>query len=138
MLTRLTYFSENHIDPLKGSALSVLGEIMSASTRNNKASDLTGALVFDSQWFLQTLEGERNDVWRTFERIRDDERHSDVVVAEMIEVNERKFGSWSMRLALRQPATEHIFAPFSASGRLHPPDMSARQIFELMSAVAPI
>jgi hypothetical protein len=54
-LSRLVYFSENQLDPKKGSALSQLSDILSASNRNNKLANITGALVFDDFWFIQVL-----------------------------------------------------------------------------------
>jgi hypothetical protein len=82
-LTRLTYYSENQLDPAQGSVVAQLAKILSASNRNNKPGNITGALVFDDLWFLQVLEGDREDVWHTFERIKDDERHSRVTLADV-------------------------------------------------------
>ena len=135
-ITRLTYYSQNHIDPALGSAIGVLSDILSASNKNNKPLGLTGALVFDDQWFLQILEGEREKVWRTFERIREDERHTDVIVAEVIETEARIFGNWWMGLATRNRDTESIFAAFSTNGRLDPRIMSAGQMLALMTEVS--
>ena len=135
-LTRLTYYSHNDIDPAAGSSIRTLNSILSASNRNNKQAGLTGALIFDDMWFLQVLEGEREAVWRTFERIRDDERHDNAVVAELVETEARMFGAWSMGLATRKPATELLFTPFSRDGRLDPPKMSAAQMLALISGVS--
>ena len=135
-VTRLTYYSQNHIDPAAGSVVRTLNGILSASNRNNKRVGLTGALIFDSQWFLQVLEGEREMVWRTFERIRDDERHASAIVAEVIEADARFFGNWWMGLATRNAKTEHLFAPFSKEGRLDPTVMSAAQMLTLITGVS--
>ena len=134
-VTRLVYVSENQIDTGRGSVVKQLGEIMLASKRNNERLGLTGALVFDDMWFLQVLEGERRAVWRQFERINADERHSDVLLVEMREVDARLFGNWWMGLATRTPATEGLFAPFSRNGRLMADAMSARDILTLMVAL---
>ena len=130
--TRLIYFSQNHIGP----AVRELSSILNASNRNNKPVGLTGALVFDSQWFLQLLEGEREKVWRTFERISRDERHSDVVVAEVIETDTRVFGNWWMGVASRNSDTEHAFAPFLREGRFEPAQMTAADMLGLLMSVS--
>ena len=135
-VTRLIYFSENLVDPTRGSVLSQLSEILSASNRNNKAFDITGALIFDEQWFLQVLEGEREKVWRTLNRIENDERHSNVVIIEAGIVPSRLFGNWWMGLAKRDKVTEHIFAPFLKNGRLDPRDMAAEAVLELMTRLS--
>lgn len=136
LLTRLIYFSENQIIPRAGSILPVLSDILSKSNRNNKALGLTGALLFDDQWFLQALEGDRPTVWATYERIREDERHEGVMIAEFAETSERVFGNWWMGLATRYAKTEHIFQSLLAGGRFDPRAMSARQMMELMVSLS--
>ena len=131
-ITRLLYFSENQIDPLTGSVVRELSSILSASHRNNKPLGLTGALVFDDLWFLQALEGNQHDVWKTFHRIRDDKRHSEVVLVGVSTVADRIFGNWWMGLVKRDAASEHVFAPYLKDGRLQPQHMNETQILGLM------
>ena len=134
-VTRLVYISENQIDAARGSTIRQLGEIQETSKRNNERLGLTGALVFDDWWFLQVLEGDRRAVWRQFEHISHDERHANVLLVEMKEVEARVFGNWWMGLATRGLATEHLFEPFSANGRLLAEAMSAAAILALMVAL---
>ena len=135
-VTRLIYYSQNHIDPAAGSMFRALNSILGASNRNNQQAGLTGALIFDDQWFLQILEGDREAVWRTFERIRDDERHDSAIVAEVIEADARIFGNWWMGIATRTAKSEHLFTPFSREGRFDPTRMSAAQILTLITGVS--
>ena len=135
-ITRLTYYSQNHIDPQTAPPVRMLSSILSASNRNNKPLGLTGALIFDNQWFMQVLEGEREKVWRTFERISEDERHTDMIVAEVVESDSRTFGNWWMGLATRNSSTEHVFASFLNDGKLDPRRMAATEILALMTAVS--
>ena len=134
-ITRLVYISQNQIDPAQGSVVRQLAAILQASKRNNQPLGITGALVFDDKWFLQVLEGDRRAIWRQFQRIDADERHSDVQLIEMREVGARLFGNWWMGLATRTPATERLFAPFSRNGRLMADAMSATDILDLMVAL---
>ena len=135
-LVRLTYFSENQIDPAAGSAVRILGQILSASNRNNQKNDITGALVFDDQWFVQILEGDRAQVWTTFDRIREDARHSDVVIAEVVDLDARNFANWWMGLATRTAATELLFAPYLHHGRLDPRQMAASDMLALVKTLS--
>lgn len=135
-ITRLIYFSENQIDPAQGSVVRELGNILAASNKNNKPLGISGALVFDDRWFLQTLEGERERVWGTLRRIEDDQRHSNIVVVEAKEVPTRVFGSWWMGLATRTNATAGAFAPYLKDGVLRPDDMKADDILDLMIRLA--
>ena len=137
-LTRLTYFSENQIDPSKGSVVKQLSAIHSASNRNNKVVGLTGALAFDSQWFLQVLEGDRTEVWKALRRIEEDDRHSNVVIVEAIEVSARIFGNWWMGIATCNAATADTFAPFLKNGFLQPQDMTAKEMLTLLISLSKI
>lgn len=137
-ITRLVYFSENAIDPASGSVVRELSKILSASNRNNKPLGLTGALVFDDLWFLQALEGDRNKVWSTFERIKDDARHADVTLVDVRDAPERIFGNWWMGLAKRDTTTEVAFKPYLRGNLLGPHAMSSDQILALMIDLARI
>ena len=128
VVTRLIYYSQNHVGP----TVRELSSILNASERNNRPLGITGALIFDRQWFLQLLEGEREKVWHTFTRISEDERHSDVVVAEVIETEARVFGSWWMGVAARDDTSEHAFMPFLRDGRFDPPQMAASDMLLLL------
>lgn len=131
-VTRLIYFSENQLDPTRGSVVAQLSGILSASNRHNAVLGITGALIFDRQWFLQALEGEREKVWRTLKRIEEDDRHSNVVVVEAGLVPTRLFANWWMGLAYRDAETEHEFAAFDRNGRFDPRHMTAATIVDLM------
>lgn len=134
--TRLIYFSENLIDASDGTLLPTLSAILSTSNRNNRPLGLTGALVFDEQWFLQVIEGDRLAVWRTFERIREDERHSNLVVAEMVEIGERTFANWWMGGAVRNAKTEDVFTAFHKQGCFEPRKMSASEMLSMVVSLA--
>ena len=61
-----------------------------------KSSKVTGALLATDHNFSQVLEGERDAVEATYERIARDPRHKDIVLIlyELIEV--RRFPDWTM------------------------------------------
>jgi hypothetical protein len=134
--SRLVYFSENQLDPRKGSALGQLSKILKASNRNNQTLGITGALVFDDLWFIQTLEGERTKILATFERLKDDERHSNISLVELTDVDDRMFGNWWMGLATRNDATQQAFKPYLHNGRMQPHQMSGKQLLGLIVEVS--
>lgn len=127
-MVRLTYYSENRLDPIAGPVLAALQGILSTSKRNNAKRGITGALAFDSFWFFQALEGEREAVWTAFKRIMDDVRHGDVTLAACVPIETRLFGNWSMRLVMRNAAMEPLFEPFMVAGVLRPKLMSGVDI----------
>ena len=135
-LARLIYISENQIDPSRGSLVAQLGSILSVSNRNNRAKGITGALVFDDKWFVQALEGEKRAIWKTFERIAEDDRHSDTLLIEMTDVEERVFGNWWMGLATRTAETASAFAPYTHNGFFVAEEMSGKQVLSLMTSLS--
>ncbi len=135
-LARLIYISENQLDPAHGSMVSQLGTILAASNRNNKALGITGALVFDDKWFLQALEGERRAIWKTFERIGEDERHAGTHLVELIDVERRLFGNWWMGAATRTTSTEPAFRRYMRDGFFAPEAMSAQHVLDLMLSLS--
>ena len=135
-LARLIYFSENKIKASKGQVLENLNEILDAANRNNQAQGITGALVFDSHWFVQVLEGERDDVWSAFVRIERDPRHTNVQFVEMAAVLTRRFGDWWMGCVQRADELDAVFAPYLFSGQFRPDFMSGATILSLMLDVS--
>jgi hypothetical protein len=137
-LCQLIYFSENELDPQKGSLLSQLADIQNVSMRNNAASNITGALIFDDLWFLQLLEGERAAVLQAFERLKEDERHAHVTLAAMMDIETPLFAKWRMGLITRNATTLPAFAPYLRDGRLQPPSMRGADIRNLIIEVGKI
>jgi len=73
-----------------------LRAILAVARRRNKADNVTGALLFTASGFAQVLEGYREVVERTFERIGADRRHADVTVLAFTPTERRTFPDWSM------------------------------------------
>jgi hypothetical protein len=70
--------------------------IFAASRRNNGLDGVTGILLIENGRFLQVLEGPAESVDLTFERIKADERHRDIVVLNEQCEAERIFADWAM------------------------------------------
>ena len=73
-----------------------LDDLLRISRRNNAMSGLTGLLIFDGKRFLQTIEGEREALQRTYERIKNDARHRALVTLSAKPIASRQFGDWAM------------------------------------------
>ena len=135
-LTRLIYFSEYRISVAAKRPMQVLNEILDSSIRNNQPRNVTGALIFDSDWFVQTLEGERADVLAIFKKIEQDKRHAHVTLVEVKSVDERHFGNWWMGALVRNSKTAAIFDPYLRDGRFDPANMTGDEILSLTIALA--
>ncbi len=74
--------------------------IAEASAKNNAARNISGLLLYTPTYFLQVLEGADTDVRATFARIERDPRHLQVEVLQDVEISQKEFARWSMRVAL--------------------------------------
>lgn len=74
----------------------VLKDILAASTRNNKALQLTGLLLYFDGTFIQVLEGPAENVDMMIERIKRDSRNKNMTILLDNEIEEREFGEWDM------------------------------------------
>jgi hypothetical protein len=91
-LVRLIYAStvNDHLTPADYQS------ILASSIKNNSEADITGMLACDGRYFLQCLEGSRTAVNRTYSRILNDSRHSNVLLLSYGEISARHFCDWAM------------------------------------------
>ncbi len=95
-LERVIYVSEaTQTDP----TVAILADILATSDRNNRRDGVTGALVVTATRFLQILEGARQDLDRTLDRLRDDSRHHDIAILCRGPIHHRRFANWTMAAA---------------------------------------
>jgi hypothetical protein len=98
VLYRLIYCSRNVLGqrtPSCGMEQEIKA-ILGTARRYNKEANVTGALLFTASGFAQVLEGPRDVVERTFERISADPRHADVTMLCFTPTERRSFPDWSM------------------------------------------
>ena len=122
MLVRLLYVSRAvDKDP------KAIEAILEASRQHNVAHGITGVLCFGGGIFLQAIEGGRSAVNALYRHIVADARHTDVVLLDYEEINERRFGGWTMgQVNLSKLNTSIVlkyserpeFDPYSVSGQV--------------------
>lgn len=95
-LLRLVYFSRNRISRPYREMIWEIDQILETSQANNGRAGVTGALIFNDGVFGQVLEGPKDAVDETFERIQLDERHHNVTLLDITPIEERSFADWSM------------------------------------------
>ena len=93
---RLVYTSQNRMSGSDSEIAAEIAEVLARSKRNNARAGVTGALMFNKGAFAQVLEGRRESVEETFERIQRDARHGDVTVLQCGIAPARTFANWSM------------------------------------------
>ena len=74
-----------------------LNGILSDARRLNPENDVTGALICRADLYLQLLEGPKEAVEATYERITHDDRHVEVQCLVNKPIDNRLFANWAMR-----------------------------------------
>ncbi len=92
MLEGLVYVSA----PAPGLEADDIVDILETSRRNNAATDITGLLLFSPNMFVQVLEGPKEALDKTIEKIRTDIRHSGVTILSRSQIEGRFFQDWLM------------------------------------------
>lgn len=104
-LSRLLYTSDACIRDSNVPVVIQVHEMAHASAKRNAASELTGALLFIENQFIQVLEGTPEAIEQIFERICCDLRHTNVTLVDLASVNERMFSEWEMKVLLETQET---------------------------------
>ena len=115
--------------------------ILKKSKANNAKSGVTGALCFSQGVFIQVLEGGRTAVSTLYNRIANDARHTDVVLLNYDEIEERRFSGWSMGQVNMQRLNPALLLKYSECAKLDPYAVSGKvsmALFEEMVATAAI
>ncbi|MGF1607256.1 MAG: BLUF domain-containing protein [Rhodothalassiaceae bacterium] len=94
-----------------------LTELLDRARAHNHVNDVTGILVYCHDHFLQILEGAPEAVAKTLERIRRDQRHTDLQVLQIEHTTARRFDQWHMGYcptACRPPLQQRLKALFAS------------------------
>ena len=133
-LYRIVYYSRNRISGGSKVMGPEIRAILAASQKNNTPVGVTGALMFNSGCFAQVLEGQREVLESTFERIQRDDRHGDVSLLAFEPIAERVFGEWSMGFFGQREGAE--FADIAASSGFDPSHASGDQVVDVLKRIA--
>ena len=111
-------------------------DILSISRANNEEKGITGGLCYDPNFFLQCLEGNRQQVNSLYGDIVRDERHKDLVLLEYSDITEHLFKNWSMAYVRIDELTEPILQKYSKDSSFDPYQMSSDQILAFIKEIA--
>jgi hypothetical protein len=73
-----------------------LVDILNVSRKNNQKNSLTGMLLYGEGTFIQVLEGEEGVLNETYEVVKADGRHKNVIKVAEGDIEKRNFPDWSM------------------------------------------
>jgi len=106
--------------------------ILAQARAHNTSSGITGILCQGGGVFLQAIEGGRDAVSELFGHIQKDPRHKDVVLLHFEEINERRFGGWTMGLVNLTKVHSSILLRYSERPELDPYAVSGQVSLALL------
>lgn len=127
MLVRLLYASR-----AADATASAIDSILAQSRSHNPACGITGILCYGGDVFLQALEGGRSQVSDLYNHIQKDPRHKDVVLLHYDEINERRFGGWTMGQVNIAKLNTSILLKYSEKPELDPYAVSGKVSLALL------
>lgn len=130
MLVRLLYASRA-VQPIDGRTLDA---ILDRSRAYNRDHGITGVLCAyeTGNGFLQVLEGAREEINKLYNRIVADARHTDVVLLDYQEIEQRRFASWRMGRIDLSRVNPSTLLRYSEHPVLDPTRLSARPALALL------
>lgn len=128
MLVRLLYASRVTA-PLSAS---MMDSILEQSARNNPRQGITGILCYSEDLFMQVLEGGRDEVCDLYNTIVRDERHLDVRILIYDEIQERRFGGWTMGQVNINKVNPALLLKYAEKAELNPFTCSGRASMALL------
>ncbi len=129
-LTRLLYVSDR--DQEKHFSVE---QLLESARHFNVKVQVTGALWFNGDHFIQVLEGGRHAVSTTYHRIAADDRHRNIELVDCRVVSERLFYDWSMAYFSDTRANRNRILRFSGKDQLAPREMSPESLLGLMMSM---
>lgn len=91
-LSRLIYCSRAY-----NLTIEDISSIVEVSKKNNKSLNITGCLAYQSNTFVQVLEGRRDKITQLYNVIANDSRHTNISLLEFRLIEQREFNAWSMQ-----------------------------------------
>ncbi|PZR30336.1 MAG: bluf domain protein [Azospira oryzae] len=71
-------------------------KILASCKKNNPPLNITGALLYSENQFIQYVEGEAIELMSLYDKIKKDQRHEKTVMISYSPITDRIFPSWHM------------------------------------------
>ena len=111
-------------------------DILETARTNNPEKGITGALCYDTAYFLQCIEGPRMAINHLYRIILDDKRATEMMLLEYSDIHERIFPKWSMAYVKADELTDQIVMRYGANKVFNPYAMSGEQALGFMIQLA--
>lgn len=127
MLVRLLYASRA-VD----TSADAIETILAKSRQYNPTCGITGILCYGGGIYLQAIEGGRIPVSNLYGHIQKDPRHKDVVLLHYEEIEERRFGGWTMGQVNISKINQSILLKYAEKAELDPYAVSGKVSLALL------
>ncbi|MBK7000683.1 MAG: BLUF domain-containing protein [Rhodoferax sp.] len=127
MLVRLLYASRA-VD----TSAEAIETILAKSRQYNPTCGITGILCYGGGIYLQAIEGGRIPVSNLYGHIQKDPRHKDVVLLHYEEIEERRFGGWTMGQVNISKINQSILLKYAEKAELDPYAVSGKVSLALL------
>lgn len=128
ILISMTYVSRANSDV----SAEDFNEILKQAQENNAANGITGMLIFNKDYFLQTIEGPRAQINRLLYGLIADQRHYDLQLLETREIKHREWAKWSMNYASPTEQNAAVYLKYSTTVNFNPYLLNAESANNLM------
>jgi hypothetical protein len=80
-----------------------INDLLKVSRNNNEKNGITGLLLYSDGNFMQILEGEKEAVESTYNKILNDTRHRNIILISKEPIKKRNFKEWKMGYSIVDP-----------------------------------
>lgn len=80
-----------------------INDLLKVSRENNQKNGITGLLLYSEGNFMQILEGEKEVVESTYNKIQNDARHRNIILIANEPIKQRNFSEWKMGYSIVDP-----------------------------------
>lgn len=102
MLKTICYMSDSTNDE----SMLTIKDIYKKAKLNNAKNNISGVLIYHNGNYLQVLEGNENDVNKTYERIAKDTRHKNIIKVINANVEQRIFEDYNFGFTIVRSSSE--------------------------------
>jgi hypothetical protein len=115
--------------------MAAIQNILKVARQRNPACNVTGMLCYDPQFFMQCLEGPKDDINKLYGDIARDSRHTRVTLLEYNEIEERTFEVWSMAFIQARDLDAKMLRSYGSRGKFDPFMLSPEQARNLVMEI---
>ena len=80
-----------------------INSLLDLSRKNNANYGITGLLLYADGNFLQIIEGEKEAIEMTYQKILNDSRHKNIILITNEPIKKRSFSDWKMGYSIVNP-----------------------------------